>query len=127
MWDYNCYLGHYYRWYRIREWHKSGACVSNIHLYDFSVTYRIPEEKESTDNMLGACLCCAICILSSSRGLDTYGFFDNNREQRITSSCTMTAYAGSEIAYLSYITLQKSCYYTYLVVLSHKLCDIDLV
>jgi hypothetical protein len=28
---------------------------------------------------------------------------------------------------ISYITLQKSCYYTYLVTLSHKLCDIDLV
>lgn len=26
----------------------------------------------------------------------------------------------------SYITLQKSCYYPYLVALSHKLCDIDL-
>jgi len=83
MWDYNCYLGHYYRWYRIREWDKSRSCVSNIHLYDFSVTYRISEEKESTDSMLGACLCCAICILSSSRRLDTYGFFDNNREQCI--------------------------------------------
>jgi hypothetical protein len=27
----------------------------------------------------------------------------------------------------SYITLQKSCYYTYLVALSHKLCDINFV